>query len=341
MGKPIPIKTTYGYFADTFYEILPGDLVVMPETTDYTKFFMNSAILNAEKTDCEVNLFKYHTLLASKDNKERSYSLVENIANSKPEKIETIHNQYAMAIEYTLYSNDGQVIAWNEYTVKAYSSMGMVFSDKPKTLNDRKFRKCMVFDAVIPVKIPETFRYGIKQPTFSYPYTLKVNSIKVFGFKGNGELITDTEIIDNTTGINSVLNYNIYGDKNIISDGQFTPKFINNAKVGTTMIGQTVRPVEISGNRNIEKVVIANLSLEGNENVITLNYPLRTLNINAELILDNIIEIDVKQAITSIIDQIKGKVPEDVTQPTMNITDPVIEGDGKIYWDKWNEWING
>ena len=294
-------KQNYGYFNGSYFTIHDGDITYIPENVDYRSSAIQSTIYDGKY--CVVNAYAYHSDLITTCNPQRVAYMKEFLIDEKVKEIFDLNDDYIVGVEYILYDDDGKVVTSGTSSVRAIYHTAHI--DSPVLPeNILEYRKGMIFDGSIEVRLPIQSAYGIKKvKPKSKSYTLKISKFLVSSTIGKNFFNIDSDEQVNAHGRYhaSCCQYNLH-HRNHMLFNDYSSHFLTNAHRGTTMIDQIVVPAELQIPPEYTQIRMLELPCEGNEYTVKISQPVDSILVNIEVMLDNSVMVYNKADIDAIIE---------------------------------------
>ena len=274
----------FGFFNDKYYRLEEKGLVVIPTRYDYKTKAISSVLDTASETG-NIKIYQYHTDLLTENNKERVEFMKQLLIDDKVIEMDDLNNDYVVCVSYEIYNKDNILIKSGTSSVKALYNTALIQNDVSE-LDTLEYRKAMIFDGNIEIQIPEISRYGIKNKYTQHPYTVKISKISVC------TTIGDKNFLDEETSQRNYDNYAhsssiIHHASPIMAQNNYGSHFVTNAKVGTTLIDQTVISTVLDTNVEFELVELVSIDCNSNEFITKYDSKLKLINVDVEVIVDN------------------------------------------------------
>lgn len=284
----------FGYFNGQYFMIDESPNIVVPEGANYKKSGIQ--VNKNQNNEYEVDMYCYHSDLTTERNSERVAFMKEYIINEKVKSILGVNNDFLLTADYELFNKDGKCIANGALSTLAKSCNGIIL-DPIDSENNLMYRRLYVFDGRIEIPIPNIAKYGIKNCYQQYPYTLRINSVKVTTTYG-----TDTYMIgldEQVAHANDIdgryhnAQYNLYHHmcdcRNEITHNNYCSRFLSNAKIGTSIIDSMAVPVALEAPADYTEVVMADIPCATKDNSYTVKIDGKAdqIVLNVEVVVDN------------------------------------------------------
>ena len=292
----------YGWMGDSYYEVpLSKETVLIPENVDYSSSSCKS-ILYPELHQCKIYMFKYVADLITECNSKRAAFLQEFLIDNKVKEMYSVNNDYIIGLSYSIYNNNGQQISSGVMKKHAISSDAVVNSEISEG-NIMDYRRAIVFDSSIEIQVPKISRYGIKNSYIQHPYTLVIDNITVSSTVGDMKYIIESDTqVKSHHDYHHATHCSHYCDRpNHFHFNNFASHFLTNARVGTTLIDQTVVPTKLEIPPEYSEVEICSIDCVGESYTIKIDEPVEIINVNIEVLFDNIVSVYDKDSINAII----------------------------------------
>lgn len=324
----------YGWMKTGYYEI-PSNrgIVFIPENADYISPAFQTKIY-PELHQCEINMYNYVTDLITECNSKRSSFMQAYLLDNKIKDMYSVNNDYIINISYSIYNNSGQQISSGTMSKQAIASDATINSEISED-NIMDYRRAVVFDSTLEIQVPKISRYGIKNSYVQHPYTLVIDNISVSSTIGESKYIieSDTQVKSHRDYHHAThCSYHCHRP-NHMHFNNFATHFLTNAKVGTTIIDQTVVPSKLEIPPEYTDVTICSIDCDESY-MIKIDNPVEIININVEVLFDNIVSVYDKSSIDAIIvmnneeSDIDDELPEEPLEPDISDDEPDInDGD--------------
>ena len=318
-------KQSYGYFNGSYFTIHDGNPTYIPENADYKHSAMQSSIYDNKY--CIVDAYVYNTDFITECNPQRVGYMKELLINEKVKDIFDLNEDYIVGIDYTLYDDAGKPVVSSVSSVRAIYHDAIINSDI-QAENILEYRKGLIFDGSIEIRIPKKSSYGIKKlPNKTQSYTLKINKFLVSSTVGENRFNIDSDEQTNCHGRwhASCCQYNLHHTNHLLFN-DYSAHFLTNAHVGTTIIDQMVVPAELQIPPEYTQVRMAEIPCEGTTFTVKIK-PVESIVVNIEVVLDNSLVVYNKADIDAIIEANRHAEDNDDDEPVVipidNPTDPV------------------
>ena len=304
--------------SDTFYMVDDMKNIVVPDNADFKSSAIQSTI-NDKTNHCDISIYQYHDGFVSEENCQRVQSFKDFIISEKLTQIDNLNNDFIITIDYDLYNNEGKILSSGSTSIKSKIAQAIINADVDE-LNHLNYRKGLLCDSCFEIQIPRVSRYGIKNKYDQHPYVIKFNSITVSSTIGDYSHIIESNTQENCRDhhYSNHVDYEFHRPCPRLLNNHAT-HFLTNAKVGTTIIDQTVVPTRLEIPPKYTEVEICKIDLPENQYKIKINHKIDIIMVSLEVLVDNILEV---YDINDIIELLKLNTEED--KDDIIIPDPEI-----------------
>lgn len=316
-------KQMYVLANNSYYSINDCKNIIVPQNVDY-KTSTSQVTMNTGLQSCNISTYMYHSDLITDCNAERVCFMKDYILNEEVTAINNLNDDYIIAISYSLYNKDGEIISSNTTSMKAKYCKAVIMSGINE-VNALEYRNAFVFDSYIEVQVPRVSRYGIKSAFTQHPYTFKIDKIAVYTTIGDYKYVRESDsqvdLYDPHHHASNV-HYAFHHHPHM-SCNNFASNFLTNAKVGTTLIDHMVGPAELQIPPEYTEVLLCEIDCSMLPHSTTvIDYKLDLITINVEVLLDNFNTVYNSEDIQAIIEYNNADTPE---IPDDDIDDPVVD----------------
>jgi hypothetical protein len=273
----------------------------------------------AELKEISLSIGYAQSDFVSQINTERVASFLEYLTEEKILEIQEVSDNFKISIGYELYNKSGICIKKGTIAGNATPALYSVEDDISED-NELRYRNCYSFATRSIIDVPNTCRYGIKNPVKDNPYTLILTTLKVYTDTGEESYIdfTTEEEASDLSGIATggvCANY-YHNHPCCCHEHEAHSGFVTNAEQDTTIVDSMVVSKIIRTNPENTEVPILEIPL--NIENIKICKELKFINLNIEILVDNFVQMYSSDAVTKILQDNAYTPPEEPAKPEKN-----------------------
>lgn len=306
----------YGCFEGSYFRIPKSSNTYVPENADYTKS-SNGVYMYPTRKTCSITIYEYVSSLTSTCNAMRVAFMKEYIIGEKVINIDNINDDYIITVSYNLYNKDGELISSGSNAMASERTSLAVITDGVKEDNSLEYRKAILSDSRIELQIPMISRYGINKQCSQGPYTLEITGIRLESTIGENKfgVESDTQIMHGSCNHHishyaTHCNYHFCRPDHMVFNN-YASNFITNAKVGTSIIDQTVVPTRLEIPPEYTRVILSDIKYE-NPLKFKIDNGIETIILYSECLIDNLNIVYDNSDINALLSLNKDNIDENV-----------------------------